>query len=214
MKDLKILNTLALCILQKVTLENDSIVRFYFGDTPDWSRKGHIKDVVDPSESYEVIEVKFSMTHNQITDLYWKIHRYIGEEMFLQLSEPNKVSIWEGVSEFEEDWGFFDDLEDGYTIVSYKVYNSEKQLEDWRREYVQLRKQFYSLHHKKKFQMNELREKIKEEIKGKIESRLEYKTAQKTLLTEDDVKQVISLALNDLYNGIAFNLYDEFIFEY
>ncbi|SFN61634.1 hypothetical protein SAMN05444143_1422 [Flavobacterium succinicans] len=216
MKKPNILNNLN--ILQKVTIEENNTILFFFGDTPNWNKKEVIKDVVNSDDFYEVIEINFNFDYKDLTRLYWKIHRYIGEEFFIEF-DNGKINIWEGeISDNEECWGTFDDLEDEILIINYKKYNVQKSSQDWKNDYENLRKRYYSLYKKKKIQLDDFREKIKSELKEKIEKHLEQKIKQKRNyinsdnFTEEDVNQVISLALNDLHNGVRIDLFTEFLY--
>ncbi|WP_426278919.1 hypothetical protein ACN9MN_06740 [Chryseobacterium sp. S-02] len=145
-KHLNILNTKPINILQKILFGEQNTIIFYFGDTPNWSKTEIIKDVAVPSDYYEMIEITFNLKYNDLADLYWKINRYCGEEMFLQLN-GDTLSFWEGeVVDFEEYWGTFDDLEDNIPILHHKKSNVLKSSDDWKSDYENLRARYYRLY--------------------------------------------------------------------
>ncbi|WEK71570.1 MAG: hypothetical protein P0Y62_08385 [Candidatus Chryseobacterium colombiense] len=145
-KDFNILNTGHFNILQKISFGEKNMIIFYFGDIPDWKKKEVIKDVVVPSDDYEVVEITFNLNYNDLADLYWKLNRYCGEEMFLQLND-DAVNFWEGeVTDFKEYWGTFDDLEENIPIVHHKKYTAPKSSDDWKRDYESLRARYYILY--------------------------------------------------------------------
>jgi len=211
MKKPGILNDLN--VLQKVVLGDGNSILFYFGDIPNWKKKDLVKDATNLVAHYEVVEIVFDLDSANLNNLYWKLHRYKGEELFLQLKN-GQVSIWQGeASDHEEYWSSFDDFEDAFSIVSHKIYNVKKSAEDWKNDYENLLKSYYSLYLKKKIQLDDFREKIKIELKGKIEQRIVQKINHKKLLNEDDINQILDLALNDLHNGVRVDLYDDFLYD-
>ena len=217
MEKRNILNNLN--VLQKVTFGEDNSILFSFGDTPNWNKKETIKDVINSNDFYEVVEIKFNLDYENLTKLFWKIHRYIGEDFFIE-QDNDRINIWEGeISDYEESWGTFDDLEDEILIVNHKKYNIQKSAQDWKNDYENLRKRYYSLYNKKKIQLDDFRQKIKLELKEKIEKRFEQKNNQKKNyinldnFTNEDISQIIDLALNDLHNGVRIDLFTEFLFD-
>lgn len=206
MKSQNILNSLN--ILQKINLGDNNSILFYFGDTPNWNDNNVIKDVIEPKNHYEVVQV---FCDQKLTDLYWKLHRYSGEEMFLQ-KDKNKINIWEGeISDYEEFWGTFDDIEE-IEYKDYKFFTIEKSAEDWKRDYENLRKRYYSLYKKKTLQLNEYRNALLEEFKAKIESRAKSLENFGHTIDSRLLNQVYS-ALNDEHSGTKISSIVDFIYE-
>lgn len=214
MKKPNILNSFN--ILQKVTIEENNAVLFYFGDTPNWGKTEVIKDVVNSSDFYEVIEINLNLDYEDLISLYWKVHRYAGEEFFIEI-DNDKMKIWQGeISECEEEWESFDDLDDEILFLNYKKYNVEKTSEDWKNDYENLRKRYYSLYNKKTIQLDSFREKIKLELKVKIEKdfvQLINTKRNSDSFTQEEVNKVISLALNDNNSGVRIDLLTEFLYD-
>lgn len=206
MKNLNIINKLN--ILQKVNLGENNSVLFFFGDTPNWKDKNVIKDITEPKNYYEVVQV---FCDQEINDLYWKLHRYSGEEMFLQ-KEANKINIGEGeISDYEEYWGTFDDIEE-IEYKDYKSFTIEKSAEDWKRDYENLRKRYYSLYKKKTLQLNEYRNALQDEFKAKIEFRVKSLENYGNTIDNRLLNQVYS-ALNDEHSGIKISSIVDFIYD-
>jgi hypothetical protein len=205
MKNLKILNELN--ILQKVTLGVDNSILFFFGDTPNWN-VNTIFDVSNPKDYYQVIEIK---VEKELSNLYCKVKRYAGEQMFLQL-EDDKINIWEGeISEYEQYWGTFDEIED-FKHTNYRVYQQEKSAEDWKTEYMKLRKNYHSLYEKKSFQLKEYRLALQKEFKAKIDTRVEHLKNRRHKVDDKTLDQVY-YALNDEHSGYKISSVVDFIFE-
>ena len=206
MKNLNIINSLN--ILQKINFGENNSILFYFGDTPNWNDKNVIKDVTEPKNHYEVVQI---FCEQELTDFYWKLHRHSGEEMFLQ-KEENKINIWEGeICDYEEYWGTFDDIEE----IEYKEYKSftiEKSAEDWKRDYENLRKRYYSLYKKKTLQLNEYRNALQDEFKNNIEIRVKSMENYGHTVDKRLLDQVFS-ALNDEHSGIKISSIVDFIYE-
>lgn len=138
-----ILNTLN--ILQKVEIGENSTVLFYFGDIANWTKNQFVHGIGDPVDFYEVFEINFNLNHEDILSLYWKIRRYVGEKFLIAFDE-NKMNIWNGeIHEYEEEWNFFDDLDDEILILNYSKYNAPKTAQDWKNDYTKLEKRYYSL---------------------------------------------------------------------
>lgn len=218
-KKRNILNTLKLNILQKIILKENNTLIFYFGDTPNWRENCLIKDFIKMSDYYEVFKIQVNLDSKTLTELYWKIHRYSGQEMFLEV-DNNYLNIWEGeISDYEEYWGSFDDLEDELPLLKYEKYTELKNAIDWKTDYESLRANFYSLYNKKNFQIKEFREKIKQELKEKINTRIEQKKQSKKnysnseSFTEQEINDIINLAFDDFHNGIKVDLFTEFIYD-
>lgn len=203
MKDLNILNNLN--VLQKVSLGENNSILFFFGDTPDWSNKNVIYDVVEPKAYFEVIKI---FAKENLTDLYWKAHRYSGERMFLEV-EGNTINIWEGeISDYQEYWGAFDDL-DNIEYTTYEFYTVEKTADDWQKDYEKLRKRYYSLYNKKSLQLQEYKTALQDEFKNNIESRVERLKSKKHSIDNRLLSEVTSV-LNSDHSGISVI---DFIFE-
>ncbi|MCL5130553.1 hypothetical protein [Algibacter sp. L4_22] len=165
-------------------------------------------DVVNPKSYYEVVEVKVK---TDLNDLYWKIARYAGEEMFLQL-ENDKINIWEGeISEFQEYWGTFDEIEE-IEHISYELYTLEKNADDWKSDYEKLRKNYHALYGKKIFQLKEYRLAILEEFKDKIDTRIKH-LKDSGLKVDDRIINQVHSALNDKNSGLKISSVVDFIFE-
>ena len=206
MKNLNIINNLN--ILQKISLGENNSILFYFGDTPNWKDKSVIKDVIEPKNYYEVVKI---ICDKELTDSYWKLHRYSGEEMFLQ-KDINKINIWEGeISDYEEYWGTFDDIEE-IEYKNYEFYTVEKSSDDWKRDYENLRERYYSLYKRKTLQLNEYRNALQEELKTKIESRVKSIEDYGHSVDKRLLEQVYS-ALNDKHSGTRISSIVDFIFE-
>lgn len=214
-----ILNSKNLNILQKIVLKDNNTLAFYFGDTPNWRKNNIIKDVVEISDFYEVIIIKIDLSSDDLSKLFWKIHRYSGEEMVLEIKENNLI-IWEGdVSGPIEYWGTFNDIEEEIPILKYEKFAELKSAMDWKTDFNSLRTSFHSLYRKKNFQIKEFREKIKQELEEKINGRIEQSLQSKKKcnkpesFTEQEVNDIVNLALDDLNNGIKVDLFAEFIYD-
>ncbi len=143
MKKHNILNTLN--ILQKIEIDENKAVLLYFGDIPSWGKNEFVTGTGAPLDFYEVFEVNFNLNYTDVVSLYWKIHRYVGEK-FLIAVDDNKMNIWNGeIHECEEEWSFFDDLDDEFSIVNYLKYNVPKTVQDWKADYMKLENRYYSL---------------------------------------------------------------------
>lgn len=207
MKDLKIINSLN--ILQKVILEDDCTIAFYFGNALHWPfRYDRVYGAVEPKDYYEVVKVK---SIESLRDLYWKIHRYSGQQMFLQESK-NKINIWEGeISGYCEEWGAFDDVEE-IQHEAYEFFTTEKTIEDWKREHESLRKVYNELYHRKSFQLKEYRRAIRDEFKDRINSRVEHLKASGHIIDSELLREVNS-GLDDERSGMKHSSIVDFIFE-
>jgi hypothetical protein len=138
-----ILNTLN--ILKKVEMGENSTILLYFGNIPNWNQNDFSYNIGESVDHYEVVEVNFDLEYSDKVDLYWKIHRYIGERSFITV-ENNFISLWRGeITDYEEQWNYFDDLDDEILILNYKKYNVEKTMQDWKTDYMKLEKRYYSL---------------------------------------------------------------------
>lgn len=143
MEKTKILNKFV--ILQKVEIHENSTVLFYFGDIPSWTKNEIVKVTDDLFDFYEVFEINFNLIQADTISLYWKVHRYIGEKFLVSIDE-NKMNIWnDDIYEYEEEWNFFDDLDDEFSIANYSKYNIPKTVQDWKTDYMKLEKRYYSL---------------------------------------------------------------------
>ncbi|WP_433763399.1 hypothetical protein [Flavobacterium ginsenosidimutans] len=143
MEKSNILNRLG--ILQKIEIRENSTVLLYFGDIPSWIKNEIIKETVDLLDFYEVFEINFNLNHLDTVSLYWKVHRYVGEKFLISI-DKNKMNIWNGdIHEYEEEWNFFDDLDDEISITNYLKYNVPKTAQDWKKDYMKLEKRYYSL---------------------------------------------------------------------
>ena len=132
-------------ILQKVEIREKSTVLFYFGDIPSWTKNEIIKETDDLLDFYEVFEINFNLIQTDTVGLYWKVHRYVGEK-FLIAIDKNQMNIWNGdIHEYEEEWNFFDDLDDEISITNYSKYSVPKTIQDWKTDYMKLEKRYYSL---------------------------------------------------------------------
>ncbi|WP_343705957.1 hypothetical protein [Flavobacterium sp.] len=132
-------------ILQKIEIRENSTVLLYFGDIPSWTKNEIIKETVDLLDFYEVFEINFNLNHLDTVSLYWKVHRYVGEKFLISI-DKNKMNIWNGdIHEYEEEWNFFDDLDDEISITNYLKYNVPKTVQDWKTDYMKLEKRYYSL---------------------------------------------------------------------
>ncbi|WP_316634663.1 hypothetical protein [uncultured Flavobacterium sp.] len=205
-------------ILQNIRIEQNNVL-FSFSDVHNWEKNEVVNYQHQSSDFYEVVEVSFNLDHADLFNLYWKIKRYIGEEFFIVVSN-DKINIYKGeISNYEEEWGLFDDLDNDILILNYKKYKIQKSSEDWKNDYESLQKRYYLLYKKKKIQIDNLREKIKLELKEKIEKRLEQqiiankKYKNSDILTQDEVTQIISIALGNNYNSLRENLSTEFLFD-
>lgn len=139
----KILNTLN--VLQKVEISKNSTVLLYFGDIPSWAKNEFVHGVANPVDFYEVFEINFNWSHTDIVSLYLRVHRYVGEKFLIAINK-NEMNIWNGdTHEDEEQWNFFDDLDDDILILNYLKYNVSKTVQDWQNDYMKLEKRYYSL---------------------------------------------------------------------
>ncbi|MTH14544.1 hypothetical protein [Flavobacterium sp. LC2016-01] len=139
----RIINTLN--ILQKIEMVVNANVLFYFSDIPNWSQNEFLYGVGEPVDYYEVVEINFNLDYSERVDLYWKIHRYIGEKSFLTV-ENNSVNFWKGeITEYEEEWGCFDDIDHEILILNFSKYNVPKNVQDWKNDYMKLEKRYFSI---------------------------------------------------------------------
>lgn len=203
----KIINHLNL--LCKLTLESDASILFLFGDVPRWDKKEIITDTNPPKNYYDAVKIHFD---KDVTNLYWRMHRYTGEEMFLYL-ENNKLAIFEGeINDDQESWNYFDDLEDELPIKHYEVYTVEKTAADWKNDYENLRNKYHSLFQKKSFAVKDFRVKIKEELQEKIAYRLEWAKRSSRPIDQNTL-ELINQALKDMDNSQKIDLFTTFLFE-
>lgn len=138
-----ILNTLY--TLQKVEIRENTTVLFYFGDIPSWAENEFSYVIGDSVDFYEVFEINFNWSYTDIVNLYWKIHRYVGEKFLIAITK-NEMNIWNGNKDEDiEQWNFFDDLDDEILILNYSKYNVPKNVQDWKNDYMKLEKRYYSL---------------------------------------------------------------------
>jgi len=205
-------------VLQNIIIEENNIL-FSFCDVHNWEKNEVINYQLQSSDFYEIVEVNFNLDHADLLDLYWKIRRYIGEELFI-VENDVKINFYKGeISEYDEEWGLFDDLDDEILILNYKKYNIQKSLQDWKNDYESLQKRYYSLYKKKRIQVENFREKIKLELKEKIEKRLEQQIISNKyyknndVLSHEEVNKIIEIALDDNYNGLKNDLFTEFLFD-
>ncbi|SNR36705.1 hypothetical protein [Flavobacterium sp. ov086] len=205
-------------VLQNIIIEENNIL-FSFCDVHNWEKNEVINYQLQSSDFYEIVEVNFNLDHADLLELYWKIRRYIGEELFI-VENDVKINFYKGeISEYDEEWGLFDDLDDEILILNYKKYNIQKSLQDWKNDYESLQKRYYSLYKKKRIQVENFREKIKLELKEKIEKRLEQQIISNKyyknndVLSHEEVNKIIEIALDDNYNGLKNDLFTEFLFD-
>jgi len=143
MENPNVLNTLN--VLQKVEIDENNDVLFYLGDIPSWTKNEFTRGINGPVDFYEVFKINLNLTHADKISLYWKARRFVGEK-FLITIDKNKMNIWKGeLDEYEEQWSFFDDLDDYILILNYSKYNVPKTVQDWRNDYEKLEKRYYSL---------------------------------------------------------------------
>lgn len=142
-----ILNTLN--ILQKVEIGENTTILFYFGDIPAWTKNEFVHEIGDPADFYEVFEINFNLNHADVVSLYWKIRRYAGEKVLIAFNE-NKMNIWSGeIHQYEEEWSFFDDLDDEILIFNFSKYNVLKSVQDWKNDYMKLEEILFVIRRKK-----------------------------------------------------------------
>ncbi|WP_291144765.1 hypothetical protein [Flavobacterium sp. UBA7680] len=143
MEKQNILNTLY--VLQKVEIDENNDVLFYFGDIPSWTKNEYMQEIGGPVDFYEVFKINLNLDHADKVSLYWKVTRYVGEK-FLIAIDKNKMNIWNGNKDEDiEQWNFFDDLDDEILILNYSKYNVPKNVQDWKNDYMKLEKRYYSL---------------------------------------------------------------------
>ncbi|WP_289658398.1 hypothetical protein [Flavobacterium panacagri] len=143
MENPNVLNTLN--VLQKVEIDENNDILFYLGDIPSWTINEFRLGMNGPVDFYEVFKINLNLNHADKVSLYWKARRFVGEKFLITINK-DRMNIWKGeLDEYEEQWNFFDDLDEEILILNYSKYNVPKTVEDWKNDYTKLEKRYYSL---------------------------------------------------------------------